>query len=156
MTQVIQWFIRIGDKTGSLGAVVSAMGCAMCFPAIASLGTAVGLGFLARWEWLFINTLLPLFASIVLVLSALGWFSHRQWHRSLLGMVGPTLLLFSLYPWFQYGWSTYITYAALGLMVAVSVWDILSPANRRCAPDGCELPENHWPGRGQEHREMSE
>lgn len=142
MTRIIQWVMRIGDKTGSLGAVVSAMGCAMCFPAIASLGAAFGLGFLAQWEGLFVNTLLPLFAWIVLVLHALGWFSHRQWHRSLLGMVGPILLLLSLYPWFQYAWSTYVTYSALGLMVAVSVWDIASPANRRCAPDGCELPAN--------------
>lgn len=142
MTQIIQWVLRVGDKTGALGAVVSAMGCAMCFPAIASLGAAVGLGFLARWEGLFINTLLPLFAWIVLALNALGWFSHRQWHRSLLGMVGPTLLLLSLYPWFQHGWSTYVTYSALALMVAVSVWDIVSPANRHCTPDGCELPAN--------------
>ena len=95
MTQIFRWIMRIGDKAGSLGAVVSAMGCAMCFPAIASLGAAIGLGFLAQWEGLFINTLLPLFAWMVLVLNALGWFSHRQWHRSLLGMIGPTLLLLS-------------------------------------------------------------
>ncbi len=133
MNQFLPRIMRIGDKTGSLGAVASAMGCAMCFPAIASLGAAVGLGVLTQWEGLFINILLPLFAWIVLALNALGWFSHRQWHRSLLGMAGPALLLLSLYPWFQYGWSTYVTYAALGLMVAVSVWDIASPANRRCA-----------------------
>jgi len=132
--------MRIGDKAGSLGAVVSAMGCAMCFPAIASLGAAAGLGFLAQWEGLFVNTLLPMFAWIVLVLHALGWFSHHQWRRSLLGMAGPTLLLLSLYPWFQYGWSTYVTYSALGLMVAVSVWDIVSPANRRCDRTAVNAP----------------
>jgi len=92
---------RIGDKAGSLGALVSAMGCAMCFPAIASLGTAAGLGFLSQWEGLFINTLLPLFASLALAVNALGWLAHRQWHRSLLGMLGPAVLLLSLYPWFQ-------------------------------------------------------
>lgn len=134
------WVTRIGDKAGSLGALVSAMGCAMCFPAIASLGAAVGLGFLSRWEGLFVNTLLPLFAWLVLGINALGWFSHRQWHRSLLGMAGPTLLLLSLYPWFKYGWSSYVTYGALGLMVAVSIWDLVSPANRRCGPEGCEVP----------------
>ena len=48
---------RVGDKAGSLGAVISAMGCAMCFPAIASLGAALGMGFLSQWEGLFINTL---------------------------------------------------------------------------------------------------
>ena len=123
---------RIADKAGSLSAVASAMGCAMCFPAIASLGAALGLGFLGQWEWTFINTVLPIAAWVVLVVNALGWFSHRQIFRTLLGMLGPVILLLSLYPWFQYGWSAYATYSALGLMVAVSIWDISYPANRRC------------------------
>lgn len=132
MEAFIQLLTRVGEKVGSLGAVVAAMGCAMCFPAIAGLGAAIGLGFLSQWEGLLVNTLLPLFAWTVLALHALGWIAHRQWHRSLLGMAGPVLLLLSLYPWFQYGWSTYVTYSALALMVAVSLWDLLSPANRRC------------------------
>jgi len=41
---------RLGDKAGALGTLVSAMGCAACFPAIASLGAAVGLGFIGQWE----------------------------------------------------------------------------------------------------------
>ena len=28
------------------------------------------------------------------------------------------------------------------LMVAVSIWDLISPAHRRCGPEGCELPVN--------------
>ena len=86
---LIRLLTRFGDKISSLGVLVSAMGCAMCFPVIASLGAAVGLGFLSQWEGLFVNTLLPLFAWIALVLNGLGWFSHRQWHRSALGVVGP-------------------------------------------------------------------
>ena len=140
MKQSIRRITRIGDKTGSVGAVVAAMGCAACFPAIASLGAALGLGFLSQWEGVFINTILPLFAWLALVVNSLGWLSHRQWRRSLLGMLGPTVLLLSLYPWFQYGWSSYATYAGLGLMVAVSVWDLVSPASRRCDPGQCEPP----------------
>ncbi|EHK7280884.1 MAG: hypothetical protein ACLT4G_12630 [Escherichia coli] len=56
-----------------------------------------------------------------------------------LGVVGPILLLLSLYPFFQYGWSSYVTYSALGLMVAVSLWDIFSPANKRCDDDSCAV-----------------
>lgn len=140
MANPINLLTYLGDKATSLGALVSAMGCAMCFPAIASLGAALGMGFLAHWEGLFINTLLPLFAWLALALNTLGWFSHRQWHRSLLGMAGPTILLLSLYPWFQYGWSSYATYTGIGVMLAVSVWDLVSPANRRCDTDGCALP----------------
>ena len=139
MNDPLGFIARIGDKAGSLGAVVSAMGCAMCFPAIASLGGALGLGFLSQWEGLFVNTLLPAFAWITLAINGLAWFSHRQWRRSLLGMIGPVFLLLSLYPWFQYRWSTYVTYSALGLMVAVSLWDIFSPASRRCDDETCAV-----------------
>ncbi len=33
-----------------------------------------------------------------------------------------------------------LLYVDLALMVGVSIWDFVSPANRRCGPDGCELP----------------
>jgi mercuric ion transport protein len=93
------------------------------------LGGALGLGFLGQWEGLFINTLLPVFAWLALVINAVGYLGHRQWLRSLLGIVGPILLLLSLYPWFKYGWSTYVTYSALGLMVVISIGDLMYPAN---------------------------
>ncbi|MDF1588949.1 MAG: organomercurial transporter MerC [Gammaproteobacteria bacterium] len=122
----------VTDKAGSVGAVISAMGCAMCFPAIASLGAALGMGFLSQWEWVFIETVLPMFASLALLANVLGWFSHRQWHRSLIGIIGPTLVLLSLYPFFQYGWSVYVTYSGLAIMVCVSIWDLFFPANKTC------------------------
>ena len=130
-------FTNVGSLGSSFGAVVSAMGCAFCFPAIASLGGALGLGFLGQWEGTFINTLLPAFAWLALAINALGYLGHRQWLRSLLGMVGPILLLLSLYPWFKYGWSTYVTYSALGLMVVISIGDLMYPANKRCDDESC-------------------
>jgi len=134
MNNLLNYITRIGDKFGSLGAVTAAMGCGMCFPAIASLGGAIGLGFLDQWEWTFINTLLPIFAWLTLALHALNAYLYRRWLKSLLGMAGPILLLLSLYPWFQYGWSAQVTYSALALMVAVSIWDIFSPnKNKVCA-----------------------
>ena len=84
---------RIADKAGALGSIVSAMGCGACFPALASLGAALGLGFLSQFEALFVTVLLPLFAGLALLANALGWFSHRQWHRSVLGMIGPAIVL---------------------------------------------------------------
>ena len=129
---------RIADKAGALGSVVSAMGCAACFPAIASLGAAIGLGFLQEYEGLFISTLLPLFAVVALLANALGWLSHRQWHRSLLGMVGPAIVLAAMLLFFGNWWTANLLYVGLALMIGVSIWDLLSPANRRC-----ELPPKH-------------
>ena len=125
----------IGNKAGGLGAVVSAMGCGACFPAIASFGGAIGLGFLSQYEGLFITVLLPLFASLALLANALGWLKHHQWHRSVLGMVGPIIVLVATYTMAEK-----LLYVGLAAMVAVSIWDFVSPASRRCAPDGCELP----------------
>ncbi|RMH41216.1 MAG: mercury transporter MerC [Gammaproteobacteria bacterium] len=136
MNAIAKKLAFLGDKVGTLGAIVAAMGCSMCFPALAGLAGVLGLSFLSRWEGIFINTLLPFFAWLTLVLNVLGWFAHRQWQRTLLGMIGPTLLLLSLYPWFQYAWSTYVTYSALAIMVMVSIWDLFSTANRRCDGEG--------------------
>lgn len=132
---------RIVDKAGALGSVVSAMGCAACFPAIASLGAAIGLGFLAQYEGLLLTKLLPLFAAIALVANCLGWFRHRQWHRSVLGMVGPVIVLLALYPFFGQWWTAQLLYTGLATMVGVSIWDLVAPAHRRCVPDGRELPQ---------------
>ncbi len=136
MDKLIAGLARLGDKSATLGAIVSTMGCASCFPALASLGAALGLGFLAQWEGLFINTLLPAFAWLALAANALGWFGHRQAGRTLAGLLGPAIVLLSLYPWFQYGWSTWTLYGGLALMLAVAIWDLLAPAQRRCALPG--------------------
>jgi mercuric ion transport protein len=96
----------IADKAGALGAVVSAMGCAACFP-------------------------------------ALGWLRHRQWHRSLLGMIGPAIVFVGTVWLFGNWWAAGVVYTGLALMVGVSIWDLVSPANRRCGPDSCELPAKH-------------
>ncbi|MDA3869884.1 MAG: organomercurial transporter MerC [Gammaproteobacteria bacterium] len=141
MSSFIHLLSRIGDKSGALGAIVSTMGCAMCFPALAGIGAVLGLGFLSQWEGLFVNALLPLFALIALGANALGWLSHRQWQRSLAGIIGPVIMLLSLYPWFQYSWSSWTLYGGLALMLAIAVWDLLSPAHRRCGLEGCELKE---------------
>ena len=79
---------RVADKAGVIGAIVAAMGCAACFPALASLAAALGLGFLSQYEGVFIRYWLPLFAGIALLANVAGGLRHRQWHRMLLGVIG--------------------------------------------------------------------
>lgn len=132
---------KVLDKAGSIGSIVSAMGCAACFPALASIGAAIGLGFLTQYESLFITTLLPLFAAVALVANALGWFSHRQWHRTVLGMIGPSLVIMAALLMRIYGIPTApLLYIGIGFMVVVSIWDFVYPANLRCEPDHCDRP----------------
>ncbi len=115
---------KIGESSGALGSVISAMGCAMCFPAIASIGAALGLGFLEQWEGLFLHTLMPLFALLALVVNGLGWLAHRNLVRSLIGMAGPVLVLLALYPLFMSDFRNAILYTGLALMVGFALWDI--------------------------------
>jgi len=121
------------DKTGVLGAIVAAMGCASCFPALGALGAALGLGFIARFEGVFINTLLPLFAVIALLANGFAWFSHRRLLRLLAGLIGPSMVLVTLYLFWTDDWSTYLFYAGLIVMFVVALWDIVSPPRKVCA-----------------------
>ncbi len=61
--------------------------------------------------------------------NALGWLSHGQWHRSVLEMIGPSIM-FAATVWFLGNWWTAnLMYVGLALMVGVSIWDFVSPAN---------------------------
>lgn len=140
---------RAADKAGLLGSIVSAMGCASCFPAIASLGAAIGLGFLSQYEGLFIRILLPAFAAIALFVNAIGWLNHRQWRRTALGLIGPVLVLTAVFVMRAYGErSGWLLYPGLAVMLATSIWDLFSPARRVCTTDTRDSGEGNAPSRG--------
>lgn len=120
---------RLADKAGLIGSVVSAAACVNCFPALASLGMAIGLGVLSPYEGLFIRILLPAFAAIALLANALSWLSHRRWPRAALGVLGPLLVLLAVFVMRASGHRTgWLLYPGLLLMVAVSIRDLLAPA----------------------------
>ena len=133
LTHGLDLISRVLDKAGSLGSVVAAMGCAACFPTMASLGAALGLGFLSRFEGLFINTLLPVFAVVALAANLLSASSHRRPGRLLFGIAGPSMVLATLYLFWTDNWSTYLFYGGLATMFAASIWDIASPPRKVCA-----------------------
>ena len=120
------------DKVGVGGVIIAALSCAACFPALGALAATLGLGFLSQLEGLAINKLLPIFASIALVVNAYGWYQHRVHWRGVVAVLGPAAILATLYPLWQYGWSTYLFYFALVLMLAVSVGGLIWPAYKVC------------------------
>lgn len=121
---------RFFDKAGVLATITAALGCASCFPALGSLAASIGMGFLAQYEGILINTLLPIFATIVLIVNVISFVNHKIWYRGLSGLLGPVMVLLTLYPLWSYGWSTYLFYAGLLLMFIVSIWDIISPPHK--------------------------
>ncbi|MDT7533033.1 organomercurial transporter MerC [Sphingobium sp. SA2] len=123
---------RTADKAGVIGAILAAMGCAACFPAIASLGAAIGLGFLSQYEGVLIRYVLPLFALIGLAANVAGGLRHRNWSRMFLGMIGPLLVLAAaLLMVFYMKRAEWLLYPGLVLMVAVAIWDLASPPRKR-------------------------
>lgn len=137
---------RAADKAGVVGVIVASFGCAGCFPAVASLGAAIGLGFFGQWEGFLVRVLVPIFAIVALLANLAGWFSHRQWRRALLGAVGPVLALIGAFGLMGVFGMTHgflpanvargTFYAGLIVMVLVALWDLIRPASRRCRPSG--------------------
>ena len=56
-------------------------------------------------------------------------------------MIGPATVLAALLLFQGEEWSAKLLYAGLACMVGVSLWDLLSPANKRCAANGCEADQ---------------
>ena len=123
-------FSKIADKIGSGGVWLAALSCTACFPALGSLASALGLGFLSPFEGIAVNILLPTFASIALLANAYNWYKHKSTVRGLLGTIGPAAVLLTLYPLWQYGWSSYLFYFGIVLMVVMSILDVVKPVRK--------------------------
>jgi mercuric ion transport protein len=133
---------RVADKAGVLGAIVSAIGCAACFPALGSLGAAIGLGFLSQYEGMFIRVLLPLFALLALLANIVSWRRHRQMLRGVLSIIGPLLVLAAVLVMRTQGVRTgFLLYPGLALMVAVSIWDFVASKRGRVHRQGSNRDE---------------
>lgn len=146
--QTVSITTRVADKASVIGTIVGSFGCAACFPAAASIGAAVGLGFLGQWEGVLVRIVVPGFAIVALVANLTGWFSHRQWQRALTGAVGPALALIGAFGLMGVFGMTHgflaadvargTFYAGLIVMVVVAVWDLVNPGRRRCRLNGVE------------------
>ena len=128
--------LRFFNQSGVIGSFIAAMGCASCFPALGSVASALGIGFLAQFEGVFINTLLPVFALLAVIISLVMFWRHRQWVRFIISITGPIFILLTLYPLWRYSWSTDLFYVGLMMMLVVAIWDMVSPATRSCKTSG--------------------
>ncbi|WP_372762234.1 organomercurial transporter MerC [Pseudoalteromonas sp.] len=118
---------NILDKIGSAGVWLAALSCTACFPALGSLAAGLGLGFLSHFEGIAINTVLPLFAALALLVNVYNWYQNKNLLRGILSVIGPLVVLLALYPLWQYYWSTYVFYFGITSMVIMSVFDIVKP-----------------------------
>jgi mercuric ion transport protein len=114
------------EKFGTAGAVVTALACPICFPKLAAVGAALGLGIFAPYE-----KYVAVFVQALFVLAFIGQVLSYRTHRSkpLLGLSGlVTVLLFLGY--YVIPSSILLQLALVGLVMA-SIWQVV--AIRRCA-----------------------
>lgn len=118
---------KILDKVGSGGVWLAALSCTACFPALGSLASTLGLGFLSHFEVIAVNAMLPLFATLALVVNLSNGYQHKNMTRGILSVIGPVTVLLTLYPLWHYNWSTYLFYIGIIWMVIMSALDALKP-----------------------------
>ena len=114
------------EEIATVGALLAAAACPACFPMLAVVGTALGLGIFRPFEgWVFIvfQTLVVL-ASVRTVLSFLR---HRRLIPLIVGLSGPLLVFFAIYFWFN----QFLLYLGLFGLIVASVLNFLG--NRQCA-----------------------
>lgn len=139
---------RVADKASVVGTIVGSFGCAACFPAAATIGAAIGLGFLGQWEGLFVRFLIPIFAIVALFANLAEWFSRHQWQRALTGSIGPAMALIGAFGLMGVFGMTHgflaanvaraTFYAGVIIMILAALWDLIRPANRCCQPHDFE------------------
>ena len=118
---------RILDKVGAGGVWLAALSCTACFPALGSLASALGLGFRSPFEGIAVNTLLPMFAILALIVNLYNWYKNQNHFRGTISIIGPIAILITLYPLWIYDWSIYLFYVGICLMVVMSILDIVKP-----------------------------
>lgn len=127
------------ERAGTLGAVVAAAACPVCFPKLALLGAALGLGAFAPYEGASIV--------VVLILAGAAWAGHvatyrRHRKRVLLALATAATAL--LYVGYFVAGSPLLMQASLVALAGASVW--LAFELRRCARCAQSAPTAARPG----------
>jgi hypothetical protein len=114
------------EKLGSVGAVIAAAACPICFPKLALIGAVFGLGALSAYEYQFLIA-----AQILVVLAVAGHVLSYRRHGNawLLGsaLAGAAAAFTGLY----LAGSELLVYAGFAVLVAASTADLWKRLRRR-------------------------
>jgi hypothetical protein len=113
------------DKLGSVGALVAAAACPICFPKLALVGALLGLGSLAAYEaQLFIAA--QALVVVAMIGHGLSFRQHDKQSLLALSLLGGAAFFMGLYL-FRSEWLTYAGLAALVLASSADMWSRLRP-----------------------------
>jgi len=114
-----------------LFALLPKVACPACWPAYFGVLSAIGLGFLARTEYLVPLTVL--FLTVVLVGQAFGAGRRRGYGPLFLGIIASTAVLLGKFTLR----SGFLFYSGLALLVGSSLWNTW-PRKQSITASGCE------------------
>ena len=127
------------EKIGSLGAVIAAAACPICFPKLALVGAVLGLGAFSAYEYQ-----LLIAAQVMVTLAAAGHALSYRRHRNawlLASALGGAAAVFAgLYA----AGSELLVYAGLAALVAASsadLWKRLRPPRRAILESEITCPQ---------------
>ena len=115
------------DKFGAIGAVIAAIGCPVCFPLIAVVGSTLGLGFLRPYEGLIMYVFQGLVV-ISLIGSVLTYLSRKKVFPLVVSVIGTGLVFYSFYVRFG---EMLIYMGLFGVLLSAVINEI---DKRRCKP----------------------
>lgn len=120
------------DKFGAMGAFFAAAAAPCCFPLLATLGAALGLGALQAWRG-YMDYAIQGFVIISVVGNVLAFRQHRHVWLLAVGLASAATIFSAFY----ISYHVALIYAGLVSLVAVSVWNSVA----KCSTDSCRSVE---------------
>jgi mercuric ion transport protein len=114
------------EKMGTVGALVAALACPICFPKLALIGGLLGLGFLAPYEEYIAYGVQALFV-VALAGHLYAYRRHGRRYVPVLAALATAMLFIGFW---AFG-STILMLAAIALLAFASVLQVVE--SRRCA-----------------------
>ena len=119
------------DKIGSFGAVIAAAAAPCCFPLLAVVGSALGLGVLQPYKGYAAYAIQAL-VLLALVGNVIAYRQHRKKIPFALGVTSPALIFFA----YHASYSTVLIYAGLIGLAVTAVWNFIESRHLSCCSTG--------------------
>ena len=123
--------LQILDKLGAAGAFLAAAAAPCCFPLLAAVGTALGLGALQSWRG-YVDYAIQGFVLISAVGNVFAFRHHRQAWLLCAGLASAAVIFFAFYV----SYHIMLIYAGLVGLAAVAVWNSVA----KCCVNSCCRP----------------
>jgi len=113
--------LAVLEKFGAVGAFLAAAAAPCCFPLLAAVGAALGLGALQSWRG-YMDYAIQGFVLLSVVGSAFVFRQHRQTWPLSIGLMSAALVFFAFYVSYHVA----LIYAGLAGLAVASIWNVVA------------------------------